>query len=39
VESAELDRLYRTNVITDATRRRIQRLLDLEHAGLGEDEP
>jgi CPA1 family monovalent cation:H+ antiporter len=39
VESTELDRLYRTNAITDATRRRIQRLLDLEHAGLGEDEP
>jgi hypothetical protein len=39
VESAELDRFYRTNAITDATRRRIQRLLDLEHAGLGEDEP
>jgi monovalent cation/hydrogen antiporter len=38
VESAELNRLYRINAITDATRRRIQRLLDLEHAELGEDE-
>lgn len=36
VESAELDRLYHDGAITDATRRRIQRSLDLEHAGLGE---
>lgn len=36
VESAELDRLYHDGAVTDATRRRIQRLLDLEHAGLGE---
>jgi monovalent cation/hydrogen antiporter len=36
VESAELDRLYYDGAITDATRRRIQRSLDLEHAGLGE---
>lgn len=39
VESAELERLYQDGAITDATRRRIQRVLDLEHAGLGEDEP
>ncbi|MGH3868746.1 MAG: Na+/H+ antiporter [Pseudonocardiaceae bacterium] len=36
VESAELDRLYHDNAITDATRRRIQRSLDLEHTGLSE---
>jgi CPA1 family monovalent cation:H+ antiporter len=36
VESAELDRLYYDGAITDATRRRIQRSLDLEHTGLGE---
>lgn len=36
VENAELDRLYSEGAISDATRRRIQRLLDLEHAGLGE---
>ena len=36
VESAELDRLYHDGAITDATRRRIQRSLDLEHTGLGE---
>jgi CPA1 family monovalent cation:H+ antiporter len=34
VEAAELDRLYQTGEITDGTRRRIQRLLDLEHTGL-----
>lgn len=37
VESTELTRLYETGVISDATRRRIQRQLDLEHAGLGDD--
>jgi monovalent cation/hydrogen antiporter len=37
VESAELTRLYEAGVITDATRRRIQRTLDLESTGLGED--
>lgn len=36
VESAELDRLYHDGAITDATRRRIQRSLDLEHTGLGD---
>jgi monovalent cation/hydrogen antiporter len=36
VESAELDRLYHDGAISDATRRRIQRSLDLEHTGLGE---
>ncbi|TCO54885.1 Na+/H+ antiporter [Actinocrispum wychmicini] len=36
-EGVELTRLYDTGVITDTTRRRIQRLLDLEHAGLGDD--
>jgi hypothetical protein len=36
VESAELDRLYHDGSIRDATRRRIQRILDLEHAGLGD---
>ncbi|MGH3684062.1 MAG: Na+/H+ antiporter [Pseudonocardiaceae bacterium] len=37
VESAELDRLYHDGTISDATRRRIQRSLDLEHTGLGEE--
>jgi monovalent cation/hydrogen antiporter len=36
VENAELDRLYHDGVISEVTRRRIQRLLDLEHAGLSE---
>ena len=36
VESAELDRLYHDGAISDTTRRRIQRSLDLEHTGLGE---
>jgi monovalent cation/hydrogen antiporter len=36
VESAELDRLYHDGTISDATRRRIQRSLDLEHGGLGD---
>ncbi|GAA4535656.1 Na+/H+ antiporter [Amycolatopsis samaneae] len=37
VEGAELTRLFEQGVITDVTRRRIQRLLDLESAGLGDD--
>jgi monovalent cation/hydrogen antiporter len=36
VENAELDRLYHDGAISDATRRRIQRTLDLEYAGLGD---
>ena len=36
VENAELDRLYHDGAISDNTRRRIQRSLDLEHAGLGD---
>jgi hypothetical protein len=43
VENAELDRLYHDlyhdGTISDVTRRRIQRSLDLEHAGLGEGLP
>jgi Na+/H+ antiporter len=39
VENAELDRLYHDGTISDITRRRIQRSLDLEHAGLGEGPP
>ena len=39
VENAELDRLYHDGAISDVTRRRIQRSLDLEHAGLGEGPP
>jgi CPA1 family monovalent cation:H+ antiporter len=38
VEGTELTRLFEAGEITDATRRRIQRLLDLEHAGLGDDD-
>ena len=34
IEAAELTRLFEVGEITDGTRRRIQRLLDLEHAGL-----
>lgn len=37
VEGAELSRLYEAGAITDGTRRRIQRTLDLEHTGLGDD--
>lgn len=37
VQSLELARLYESGRITDATRRRVQRDLDLEEAGLGED--
>jgi len=36
VENAELDRLYHDGAISDATRRQIQRSLDLEYTGLGE---
>ena len=36
VQSLELARLYESGRISDATRRRIQRDLDLEEAGLGE---
>ncbi|MGA5128216.1 Na+/H+ antiporter [Streptomyces olivoreticuli] len=35
VESAELQRLYEANEISNTTRRRLQRALDLEEAGLG----
>jgi monovalent cation/hydrogen antiporter len=35
-ESEELQRLYAANRISDTTRRRIQRTLDLEETGLGE---
>lgn len=38
VESATLAALYETGAITDTTRRRIQRTLDLEHTGLGDEE-
>jgi CPA1 family monovalent cation:H+ antiporter len=38
VESAELDRLFREGAVTDGTRRRIQRTLDLEDAGLADHE-
>src|SRR5439155_17955342 len=39
VETAELNRLFDSGSITDPTRRRIQRILDLEQAGLHADEP
>ncbi|AEW97912.1 MULTISPECIES: Na+/H+ antiporter [Streptomycetaceae] len=35
-ETAELHRLYAGNEISDTTRRRLQRALDLEEAGLGD---
>jgi CPA1 family monovalent cation:H+ antiporter len=38
VEGAELNRLYEASDITNAIRRRSQRMLDLEHAGLGDDD-
>ncbi|MFD2418754.1 Na+/H+ antiporter [Amycolatopsis pigmentata] len=38
VEGAELNRLYQAGEISDHTRRRIQRTLDLEHAGLGDED-
>lgn len=37
VESTELNRLYAAGAITDGTRRRIQRTLDLETGGIGDD--
>jgi monovalent cation/hydrogen antiporter len=37
VERGELDRLFQAGTISDTTRRRIQRVLDLEDASLGED--
>jgi len=37
IETAELNRLFNDGAITDPTRRRIQRILDLEQAGLQED--
>ena len=37
VERAELHRLYDAGTIGDATRRRVERLLDLDDAALGED--
>jgi CPA1 family monovalent cation:H+ antiporter len=36
VDNAELSRLYHDGTISDSTRQRIQRSLDLEHARLGE---
>ena len=38
IETAELNRLFNEGSVTDSTRRRIQRILDLEQAGLHEDE-
>jgi Na+/H+ antiporter len=38
VERDELDRLFDAGTISDATRRRIRRTLDLEDAGLADDE-
>jgi len=38
-ESNELLRLFETGVISDSTRRRIQRRLDLEEASIADDEP
>ncbi|HEU4424891.1 MAG TPA: Na+/H+ antiporter [Pilimelia sp.] len=38
VEANELRRLHESSVISEATRRRLQRALDLEHASLDEDE-
>jgi CPA1 family monovalent cation:H+ antiporter len=37
VQRAELDRLFDAGTISDTTRRRVLRGLDLEEAGLGED--
>jgi CPA1 family monovalent cation:H+ antiporter len=37
VETAELNRLYETGSIGDTTRRHVQRILDLEEAGLDDD--
>jgi monovalent cation/hydrogen antiporter len=38
VERTELAHLFRSGAITDATRRSIQRTLDLEDAGLGDED-
>jgi monovalent cation/hydrogen antiporter len=37
IESAELSRLYQAGMIAEATRRRLQRTLDLEDASISED--
>ncbi|HEX3649997.1 MAG TPA: Na+/H+ antiporter [Pseudonocardiaceae bacterium] len=37
VQRVELDRLFESGAISDATRRRVRRVLDLEDAGLGDD--
>ena len=37
VENAELNRLYESGTISDTTRRRLQRSLDLEATGLGDE--
>ena len=37
VERAELHRLYDAGTIGDATRRWVERILDLEDAALGDD--
>jgi monovalent cation/hydrogen antiporter len=37
VENAELRRLYENGIISDVTRRRLQRSLDLEATGLGDE--
>jgi CPA1 family monovalent cation:H+ antiporter len=37
VQSGELTRLYEAGTISDATRRRLQRALDLEEASLGDE--
>jgi len=36
VEAAELQRLCETHEVSDTTRRKLQRSLDLEEAGLGQ---
>ncbi|SHL57013.1 hypothetical protein MOV08_20605 [Streptomyces yunnanensis] len=36
VETAEFQQLYEANKISNSTRRRLQRALDLEEAGLGD---
>jgi monovalent cation/hydrogen antiporter len=38
VERTELEHLFQSGAITDATRRSIQRALDLEDAGLGDED-
>ncbi|HKN96167.1 MAG TPA: Na+/H+ antiporter, partial [Pseudonocardiaceae bacterium] len=37
VQRVELDQLFESGAISDATRRRVRRGLDLEDAGLGDD--